>query len=53
MRYVGYAKTDNGGLSKEYSKTPAGIITANTLDVIVNGVTYTVTIPTITIDNSY
>lgn len=51
-RYIGQVKTDTT-LGGGFSKTPAGKITAETLSVVVDGETYTVKIPTITIDNSY
>ena len=42
-----------GGSSSGTKKTPAGTITADSLDVTYNGATYTFKIPTITIKNPY
>lgn len=54
-RYIGYSKNQMARLSDETNaagqKIPAGTITANVLTVVSGGVTYTFTIPTITIKN--
>lgn len=58
-RFVGYMINygDNSGTVKDRdgndTKVPAGTITADTLIAVYNGVTYTFTIPTITINNPY
>ena len=48
-RYVGYWGSGTGN----DDKTPAGTITSNALSVKYGSVTYTVTVPTITINNPY
>lgn len=51
-RYIGQVNCDTtfgGG----YSRTVAGTITAETLSVVVDGTTYTIKIPKITINNNY
>lgn len=57
MRYVGYCKSQtnsNGELNTKGTKKVVGTITANTLEVVANGITFTVTISdTITINNPY
>ncbi len=56
-RYIGYSRNVEGRLSDAVSeagqKIIAGTITANTLTVVHSGITYTFTIPTITINNPY
>lgn len=57
-RYVGYCKSQksrsNDVINATGTKTVVGTITANTMDVVVNGVTYTITLAnTITINNPY
>jgi hypothetical protein len=58
MRYVGYCWSQqarlNDAINATGQKTVVGTITANSLDVVVNGVTYTLTLPTtVTINNPY
>ena len=58
MRYVGYCQSQKSRSSDTINatgqKTVVGTITANSLDVVVNGVTYTLTLPTtVTINNPY
>jgi hypothetical protein len=47
-RNVGYYKSNSGATD---SKTPAGTIKSNTLTMTYNGVVYTFTVPTITLNN--
>ena len=58
MRYVGYCQSQKSrsgdNINATGKKTVVGTITANSLDVVVNGVTYTLTLPTtVTINNPY
>ena len=58
MRYVGYCQSQKSrsgdNINATGQKTVVGTITANSLDVVVNGVTYTLTLPTtVTINNPY
>ena len=58
MRYVGYCQSQKSrtgdNVNATGQKTVVGTITANSLDVVVNGVTYTLTLPTtVTINNPY
>ena len=58
MRYVGYCQSQKSragdNINATGQKTVVGTITANSLDVIVDGVTYTLTLPTtVTINNPY
>ncbi len=57
-RYIGYAKSQKeryftDAINATGEKIPAGEITSNKLEVVYNGVTYTFTVPTITINNPY
>lgn len=56
-RYIGYCWARKGRatdkISENGKKTPAGTITADKIVVTYNGVEYTFTIPTITINNPY
>ena len=49
-RNIGYFKSNTASTD---SKTPAGDLSANQLKLTYNGVTYTFTVPTITIHNPY